>query len=200
MFGTSTSSSTASTYTGSPEYPVFPNARYISKFYLVSSQYSGLTDLDIDLYNECYLPARALPHHEHDKRDETTSTLTNKPDYRLDDPPCKRQAAINANCYYENTNGTFAGMKIYSDKWDVQQQCYCDIYPFFDSSFGCQECFKQHGGIEGTFLALQWPFTGKLTSVADIFQAITGSLRATSARYPALTVALIPRRPDSIHL
>ena len=152
LSSTSTSSSSAADFTGKADYPVFPNAIYLSKFYLVSSQYSGLTDLDIDLYNECYLPARALPYHNHDKRDEdeATTTRTPKPDYQLDSPPCKRQAAINANCYYQDTNGTFAGLEI-SNEWEAQQQCYCDIYPFFDSARGCQECFKKHGGIEGTF-------------------------------------------------
>ncbi|KAL5358563.1 hypothetical protein BJX96DRAFT_146784 [Aspergillus floccosus] len=150
LSSTSTSSSSAADFTGKADYPVFPNAIYLSKFYLVSSQYSGLTDLDIDLYNECYLPARALPYHNHDKRDEdeATTTRTPKPDYQLDSPPCKRQAAINANCYYQDTNGTFAGLEI-SNEWEAQQQCYCDIYPFFDSARGCQECFKKHGGIEG---------------------------------------------------
>ncbi|KAL4891892.1 hypothetical protein BDV59DRAFT_60446 [Aspergillus ambiguus] len=149
LLSTSTSSSSTAFYTGSQEYPVFPNAVYISKFYLVSSQYSGLTDLDIDLYNECYLPSRPLPHHDHDKRDEATSTLTTKPTYLINEPPCKRQAAINANCHFRNTNGTFEGIQAYSGDWDVQQQCYCDVYPFFDSSIGCQECFEKHGGIEG---------------------------------------------------
>ncbi|CDM29708.1 unnamed protein product [Penicillium roqueforti FM164] len=45
-------------------------------------------------------------------------------------------------------NGTFSGLVPYSDHWDVQQQCYCDVYPFFDSAAGCQECFRKHGGIE----------------------------------------------------
>lgn len=152
--GTSTSSSSTPFYTGSQEYPVFPNAVYLSKFYLVSSQYSGLTDLDIDLYNECYLPFRALSHYNHDKRDEATATLTPKPTYLINDPPCKRQAAINSNCYFQNTNGTFQGLLPYSGDWDIQQQCFCDIYPFFDSSIGCQECFRKHGGIEGTFSQL----------------------------------------------
>lgn len=147
--GTSTLSSSTPSYTGSQEYPVFPNAVYLSKFYLVSSQHSGLTDLDIDLYNECYLPFRALPHHNNDKRDEATAALTPKPTYLINDPPCKRQAAINSNCYFQNTNGTFQGLLPYSGDWDVQQQCFCDIYPFFDSSIGCQECFRKHGGIEG---------------------------------------------------
>ncbi|KAJ5837048.1 hypothetical protein N7447_003074 [Penicillium robsamsonii] len=145
IFGTSTSSSTAASDTDSDEYPVFPNGAYISRFYIVSSQDSGLTDLDIDLYNECYLPYNALPHHNF-RRDDAISP---KPTYQIDEAPCKRQAAINANCYFDNTNGTFSGLQLYSGDWDVQQQCYCGIYPFFDSAVGCQECFRKHGGIEG---------------------------------------------------
>lgn len=149
LFSTSTSSSNTASYTGSEGYPVFPNDAYISRLYLVSSQDSGLTDLDINLYNECYLPYRALPHHDYVKRDNANSALMPKPTYLINDPPCKRQAAINSNCYVQDTNGTFAGLQIYSGDWDIQQQCYCDIYPFFDSSLGCQQCFKEHGGIEG---------------------------------------------------
>ncbi|OQE35325.1 hypothetical protein PENCOP_c013G00850 [Penicillium coprophilum] len=148
LLGSSTSSSTAATDTGSDEYPVFPNGAYISRFYLVSSQDSGLTDLDIDLYNECYLPHNPLPHHNF-RRDDSTETISPKPTYLINEAPCKRQAAINSNCYFQNTNGTFSGLQKYSGDWDVQQQCYCDIYPFFDSVAGCQECFRKHGGIEG---------------------------------------------------
>ncbi|KGO63552.1 hypothetical protein PITC_049340 [Penicillium italicum] len=148
LFGTSTSSSTVASNTGSEGYPVFPNGAYISRFYVVSSQESGLTDLDIDLYNECYLPYNPLPHH-HFRRDDMTTTTSPKPTYLIDEAPCKRQAAINSNCYFQNTNGTFSGLQTYSDDWDVQQQCYCDTYPFFDSAAGCQECFRKHGGIEG---------------------------------------------------
>ncbi|CAI7601348.1 unnamed protein product [Penicillium glandicola] len=148
LLGTSTSSSTAASNTGSEDYPVFPNGVYISNFYLVSSQDSGLTDLDIDLYNECYLPYNPLSHHNF-RRDDATSTISPKPTYLIDEAPCKRQASINSNCYFQNTNGTFSGLETYSGDWDVQQQCYCDIYPFFDSAAGCQECFRKHGGIEG---------------------------------------------------
>ncbi|KAF9892425.1 hypothetical protein FE257_001533 [Aspergillus nanangensis] len=144
LLGTSTSSSNAASFTSSEEYPVFPNPAYLSRFYLVSSQYSGLTDLDIDLYNECYLPARALSHHDPVKREDVTP----KPTYLIDNPPCKRQAAINTNCRFQDTNGTFAGLEVSGD-WEAQQQCYCETYPFFDSVLGCQECFEQHGGIEG---------------------------------------------------
>ncbi|KAJ5197546.1 hypothetical protein N7449_008025 [Penicillium cf. viridicatum] len=147
ILGSSTSSSTAASETGS-EYPVFPNGAYISRFYVVSSQESGLTDLDIDLYNECFLPYNLLSHHNF-RRDDTTETISPKPTYLIDEAPCKRQAAINSNCYFQNTNGTFSGLQLYSGDWDVQQQCYCDIYPFFDSAAGCQECFRKHGGIEG---------------------------------------------------
>lgn len=147
ILGSSTSSNTAASETGS-EYPVFPNGAYISRFYVVSSQESGLTDLDIDLYNECFLPHNPLPHHNY-RRDDTTETISPKPTYLIDEAPCKRQAAINSNCYFQNTNGTFSGLELYSGDWDIQQQCYCDIYPFFDSAAGCQECYRKHGGIEG---------------------------------------------------
>ncbi|CAI7605782.1 unnamed protein product [Penicillium discolor] len=147
ILGSSTSSSAATSETGS-EYPVFPNGAYISRFYVVSSQESGLTDLDIDLYNECYLPYNPLSHHNF-RRDDTTETISPKPTYLIDEAPCKRQAAINSNCYFQNTNGSFSGLQLYSGDWDVQQQCYCGIYPFFDSAAGCQECFRKHGGIEG---------------------------------------------------
>ncbi|KAJ9481435.1 hypothetical protein VN97_g12042 [Penicillium thymicola] len=147
ILGSSTSSSTAASETGS-EYPVFPNGAYISRFYVVSSGESGLTDLDIDLYNECFLPYNPLQHHNF-RRDDTTESISPKPTYLIDEAPCKRQAAINSNCYFQNTNGTFSGLELYSGDWDVQQQCYCDIYPFFDSAAGCQECFRKHGGIEG---------------------------------------------------
>ncbi|CRL28082.1 unnamed protein product [Penicillium camemberti] len=147
IWGSSTSPSTAASETSS-EYPVFPNGAYISRFYVVSSQESGLTDLDIDLYNECYLPYNPLSHHNF-RRDDTTKTISPKPTYLIDEAPCKRQAAINSNCYFQNTNGTFSGLQLYSGDWDVQQQCYCDIYPFFDSAAGCQACFRKHGGIEG---------------------------------------------------
>ncbi|KAJ5512132.1 hypothetical protein N7463_001684 [Penicillium fimorum] len=148
IFGASTSSSTAASEDSSDETPIFPNNAYISRFYVVSSQDSGLTDLDIDLYNECYLPYNPMPHHNV-RRDDAAEPISPKPDYQIDEPPCQRQASINANCYFDNTDGTFSGLRPYSGDWDVQQQCYCDIYPFFDSAAGCQECFRKHGGIEG---------------------------------------------------
>ncbi|KAJ5365904.1 hypothetical protein N7517_008790 [Penicillium concentricum] len=148
IFSTSTSSGAAASATASDEYPVFPNGAYVSRFYVVSSQDSGLTDLDIDLYNECYLPYNPLRHHNF-RRDDATEAISPKPTYLIDEAPCKRQAAINSNCYFDNTNGTFSGLEPYSGDWDVQQQCYCGIYPFFDSAVGCQECFRKHGGIEG---------------------------------------------------
>ncbi|KAF3021791.1 hypothetical protein E8E15_007691 [Penicillium rubens] len=148
IFGTSTSSSSTASGTGSGEYPVFPNAAYISRFYVVSPQDSGLTDLDIDLYNACFLPHNPLSHHNY-RRDDASEAISPKPTYLIDEAPCKRQAAINSNCYFQNTNGSFTGLQPYSGDWDVQQQCYCDIYPFFDSAAGCQECYRQHGGIEG---------------------------------------------------
>ncbi|OQE01252.1 hypothetical protein PENVUL_c043G10137 [Penicillium vulpinum] len=148
LFGTSTSSSTAASYTGSEQYPVFPNGVYISRFYLVSSQDSGLTDLDTDLFDACYLPFNPSRHYNL-RRDDATTTISPKPTYLINEAPCKRQAAINTNCRFQDTNGTFSGLQEYSGDWDVQQQCYCDIYPFFDSAAGCQECFKKHGGIEG---------------------------------------------------
>ncbi|CAI7590272.1 unnamed protein product [Penicillium viridicatum] len=94
ILGSSTSSNTAASETGS-EYPVFPNGAYISRFYVVSSQESGLTDLDIDLYNECFLPHNPLPHHNF-RRDDTTETISPKPTYLINEAPCKRQAAINS--------------------------------------------------------------------------------------------------------
>lgn len=180
IWGSSTSPSTAASETSS-EYPVFPNGAYISRFYVVSSQESGLTDLDIDLYNECYLPYNPLSHHNF-RRDDTTKTISPKPTYLIDEAPCKRQAAINSNCYFQNTNGTFSGLQLYSGDWDVQQQCYCDIYPFFDSAAGCQACFRKHGGIEGgsfpqhlLSLCCSLGLIEKLTST----EATTGSLRVT---------------------
>ncbi|KAH8816917.1 hypothetical protein F5884DRAFT_777897 [Xylogone sp. PMI_703] len=149
FFGSATSSSGGATYTGSQEYPVFPNGVYLSKFALVSSSESGLTDLDIDLYNECYLPYNPLQHHNFRKRAAASSANAPRPTYLIDEAPCKRAAAINTNCYFQNTNKTFAGLQPYADDFDVQQQCYCEKYPFFDSTLGCMECFRQHGGIEG---------------------------------------------------
>ena len=42
----------------------------------------------------------------------------------------------------------FSGLRD-SEQPGAQQQCFCDVYPFFDSVRGCMECFRQHGGIEG---------------------------------------------------
>ncbi|KAJ5884804.1 hypothetical protein N7495_009314 [Penicillium taxi] len=146
--GTSATSSSAT----STNYPVFPNPDYVQKFFV--SQNSGLTNLDIDLYNECYLPYRNLPHHSQNARRDTDLSIGQnptiaQPTYQIDQAPCKRQAAINANCYYQNTNGKLSGLQTYSGDWDAQQKCFCEIYPFFDSATGCQECFRDHGGIEG---------------------------------------------------
>ena len=144
LFSTSTSSSTDASHTGSDEYPVFPNGVYLSKFYLVSSQEAGLTNLDINLYNYCYLPFNPLRY----RKRSLQYSGDPRPDYLLDEAPCKRAAAINANCYTENTNGTLSGLRS-SEQPDVQKECYCEKYPYFDSILGCMECFRQHGGIEG---------------------------------------------------
>ncbi|WPH02364.1 Hypothetical protein R9X50_00522700 [Acrodontium crateriforme] len=138
-----TSSSTASaTPTG---FPVFPNGQYISKFYVINPD-PGLTHLDIDLYNECYLPRRPLPYANQKRSPQNTGPP--RPDYLSDEPPCKRQGAMNTNCYIQNINGTFPGLQV-SEKWQDQQHCFCTTYPFFDSASGCQKCFEEHGGIEG---------------------------------------------------
>lgn len=152
---TSISTSSAITaFPGSNSYPVFPNGKYLSKFYLVSGQYSGLNDLDYHLYNVCYLPYRPFDvgtSFDIDKRRVShTDSNAPRPSYLINDPPCKRQAAINANCHFKNTNGTFSGLEPYTNDFDVQQQCYCEKYPFFDSALGCMKCFETHGGIEGT--------------------------------------------------
>ncbi|KAG5208150.1 hypothetical protein GTR04_1844 [Trichophyton interdigitale] len=151
---TSISTSSAITaFPGSDSYPVFPNGKYLSKFYLVSGQYSGLNDLDYHLYNVCYLPYRPFDvgtSFDIDKRRVShTDSNAPRPTYLINDPPCKRQAAINANCHFKNTNGTFSGLEPYTNDFDVQQQCYCEKYPFFDSALGCMKCFETHGGIEG---------------------------------------------------
>ena len=146
-YASETASSASSTFTGSDEYRVFPNGAYLSRFYLVSSSEAGLTELDIDLYNFCYLPYNPLPYNNYRKR-SPQATGDPRPDYELEAAPCKRTASINANCYIENTNGTFSGLRD-SEQPDAQQQCFCDVYPFFDSVRGCMECFRQHGGIEG---------------------------------------------------
>ncbi|KAK6527297.1 hypothetical protein TWF281_010484 [Arthrobotrys megalospora] len=159
----SSSAGTSSKYAGSPDYPVFPNPRYLSKFALVSSQESGLTRLDTDLYNYCYLPWNPLRYNNNEKREVITVTTSGedvplpkydeprepRPDYQLDAAPCKRAAAINANCHFQDTNGTFSGLQPYDSDFEKQQKCYCEIYPYFDSVAGCNECFRSHGGIEG---------------------------------------------------
>ncbi|KAM5464006.1 hypothetical protein MauCBS54593_007182 [Microsporum audouinii] len=150
----SSTSSTTSAFPGSSDFIVFPNGIYLSKFYLVSSQYSGLTDLDLHLYNVCYLPYNPFDVEKSfgiDKRraPPTDSSNAPRPTYLIEKAPCQRQASINTNCYFKNTNGTFSGLEPYSDEFDVQQQCYCERYPFFDSVLGCMKCFEAHGGIEG---------------------------------------------------
>ncbi|EFE44149.1 hypothetical protein TRV_01109, partial [Trichophyton verrucosum HKI 0517] len=107
---TTTTTSAITAFPGSDNYPVFPNGKYLSKFYLVSGQYSGLTDLDYHLYNVCYLPYRPFDVGTSfgiDKRRVShTDSNAPRPTYLINDPPCKRQAAINANCHFKNTNGT----------------------------------------------------------------------------------------------
>ncbi|KAF3909239.1 hypothetical protein ABW20_dc0104355 [Dactylellina cionopaga] len=144
------------TFNGDESYPVWPNPRYISRFYVVSSQYSGITPLDTDLFNRCYLPFNPLSYinkrnskrTNDDGKDFDDAAATPVPNYQIDSPPCKRAAAINSNCYFQNTNGTFQGLQPYEDSFDEQQKCFCEIYPYFDSISGCNECFKDHGGIE----------------------------------------------------
>jgi hypothetical protein len=135
-----------SAYNGSDTYPVFPNGRFLSKFSLVSSQDAGLTQTDTDLYNRCYLPARTLK--------ERSSV--SKPNYQIDEAPCKRQAAINANCSF-TWNGTLASLEEQTDAKD-QQDCFCNVYPFFEAANGCQACFEKHGGVEGNSQFLAFPF------------------------------------------
>lgn len=178
---TDTSSAATATFTGDPTYPVFPNAQWISRFYLVASQYSGITNLDTDLFNRCYLPGRPLsylppPHNGSDastaangnvRRGESWVSITiEKPDYQLEEAPCKRQSAINGNCHFQNTNGTFSGLREYEDNFEEQQHCYCEKYPFFDSVLGCQKCFEMRGGIEGQSVVLsslhEWLLVVKL--------------------------------------
>lgn len=150
-------SSGAGHYEGEEDYPVFPNGKYISRFYRVSSYESGLNRLDKFLYNQCYLPYNPQDLDrikreivvEIEFPDDPDDSDDPRPNYQLGEPPCKRAAAINVNCYFDNTNGTFSGLMPYEDKFDVQQKCYCEKYPYFDSSFGCNACFKQYGGIEG---------------------------------------------------
>ncbi|KAJ6256848.1 hypothetical protein Dda_8717 [Drechslerella dactyloides] len=150
------------TFLGDDSYPVFPHARYISKFLLVNALDSGITHLDTDLYNFCYLPWNPLSYipgssKAKRKRDGSGTTTagasktspTPKPTYLFDKAPCRRAASINSNCYLQNTNGTFSGLQAYNSSFDEQQRCYCQIYPYWDTILGCNECFRQHGGIEG---------------------------------------------------
>lgn len=149
-YGSAFASSTSDPFTStSTDYPVFPNSQYIAKWFSYSSDEDGLTHLDIDLYNECYLPSRPYTYVNKRQADASSTSPTPRPTYLIDEPPCQRQAAINANCYFQNTNGTFSGLQPYEDDFDIQQQCFCDIYPFFDAVTGCNACFLEHGGIEG---------------------------------------------------
>ena len=161
-YGSSSTSSSivpTSTFAGDDTYPVFPNSRWFSRMYLVNAQDSGLTQRDQELYNYCYLPFNsAVYDYGFGKRDATStssSTPTPRPTYLSDEVPCKRQAAINANCYFQNTNHSFTGLEPYSNglqpgfSYADQQRCFCKTYPFFDSVLGCQECVEQHGGTEG---------------------------------------------------
>jgi hypothetical protein len=154
---TITSTGTSPTLTSST-YPVFPNPDFISRFFKVSSSDSALSNLDIDLYNRCYLPSNALSYDESSnsttpsqrKREESWMSITiEKANYDINAAPCKRQAVINTNCHFQDTNGSFTGLQEYTDHFDEQQHCYCEEYPFFDSVLGCQKCFEMHGGIEG---------------------------------------------------
>lgn len=138
--GSQPSSSQPSSTSG--PFPVFPNGPYVSKFF-VSSQNSGLDHLDIDLYNQCYLPYNPLSYNNKKAKRSGVS----KPDYDSDLPPCKRQAAINSNCYF-TWNGTLASIDVSQDAAQ-QQECFCGTYPFFEAVGGCQACFEEHGGVEG---------------------------------------------------
>ncbi|KAF2640340.1 hypothetical protein P280DRAFT_401012 [Massarina eburnea CBS 473.64] len=171
---TRTSSAVIPTYTGDPDYPVFPNGRYASRFYRVSWEKSGITNRDTDLWNECFLPANGglayipAPYNtsvpssssgsgsddaeddaERKKKRSWISITVEKPDYDTEIAPCKRQAAINGNCYLQNTNGTFSGLQKYEGDFEEQQHCYCEKYPWWEAVLGCQKCFEMHGGIEG---------------------------------------------------
>ncbi|KAF2666678.1 hypothetical protein BT63DRAFT_315504 [Microthyrium microscopicum] len=123
-------------------YPVFPNGPYVWKFYVPLSQDSGITHLDTDLFNRCYLPANSLSYVDVSKR-----AGTQNPNYQINEQPCKRQAAINSNCYL-TWNGSLASIDYQTDV-KTQQSCFCQKYPFFDAVSGCQSCFEEHGGIEG---------------------------------------------------
>lgn len=138
-------SSTVATATATYSQAVFPNGEWAARMY---SNTNSADDLDIELYNYCYLPYNFLSHY---KRFQVTSSCPPRPTYLDDEAPCKRQAAINTNCYFENTNSTFLGLQVPTDPEALasQQQCYCITYLFFDSALGCQACFQDHGGIEG---------------------------------------------------
>jgi len=154
-FPSSTSSSASATFTGDDTYPVFPNNIYLSGFYVVNAADAGLTVQDQELYNYCYLPFNsAIYTYNKRQASSTSSAPTPRPTYLIDEAPCKRQASINANCYFQNTNHTFSGLEPYSNPQSdtaltEQQTCYCNTYPFFDSVLGCQACFEEHGGLEG---------------------------------------------------
>ena len=151
---TQTSTAADSMYTCDPNESFFLNSCYLSRFTRVISQYSGLTNLDIDLYNRCYLPYNALSYDtKKAKRDGESwvSVQIEKPDYQQEVAPCKRMGAIGANCYWKNTNGTFSGLDKYQDDFGQQQNCYCKIYPFWDATAGCMKCLEMHGGIEGMY-------------------------------------------------
>jgi hypothetical protein len=147
---TPTSTAISATYTCDPDESFFLNGCYLSRFSRVSSSISGLTDQDIDLYNRCYLPYNSLPYHNFKKREESWVSVTiEKPDYQLEEAPCKRAGAIAANCYFQNNNGTFTGLDKYKSNFTEQQHCYCEKYPYWDATAGCQKCLEMHGGIEG---------------------------------------------------
>lgn len=162
---TSTDTASSATFTGDPDYFVFPNPEYISRFYKVRAQDSGITNLDTDLYNRCYLPGGGpLPYlpppyngssvndSSNAKREESwVEIIIEKPDYQIEVAPCRRQGAINTNCYFKNTNGTFSGLTKYDSDFEEQQHCFCEKYPFFDSVLGCSKCFEMHGGISGIY-------------------------------------------------
>lgn len=158
----------------SNDFPVFPNNDFISRFYVVSASKSGLTNLDTDLYNRCYLPANPLDYLESDnptspsnlKRKESWISITiENPDYETEEAPCTRQGAINTNCYFRNTNGSASGLEKYENHFDEQQHCFCNKYPFFDSVLGCQKCFEMHGGIQ----AYHWYPESYVSALADAY-------------------------------
>ncbi|KAF2010131.1 hypothetical protein BU24DRAFT_356902 [Aaosphaeria arxii CBS 175.79] len=150
---TTTASASRSTFTGDASYPVFPNANYISRFAIIADYLSDITHLDTDLLNRCYLPSRphryVEPRNQTKREDSWIYIKIEKPDYQEDSPPCHRQGAINTNCRLQNTNGTFSGLRKYEDNFDEQQHCFCEKYPFFEATLGCQKCLEMHGGIEG---------------------------------------------------